>query len=366
MSTLFEIRIDSKSTDSDTCSRQESYPESNPMEFFNQKNDGIKKEEIFETINDYQEKSEEELNFLDEFPEEESTRKSKYDNFPKENLKEFFEESEINYDDSLFIKKEIKKPFKLIKPEVDSFQRYKVALKEFIPNLGFSFPNILKYNYFNYLFPPYQKMDKNPMPSTKEIRNILFSINSINESDSIFMDKSSNGAEKYFLKKASRKRKQRKRKFDADNIRIKIKRSLFRALRMKLNKTLVKSGSKKFFDFFPNKFTSDINKERVKPILNMSLKEIFLNKNLYSFENEDGLAKYKHNANVVKSEEIKNNQAIQNILNKTFRQLYEDYINSDEFKVHEINRLKSSKKHDSDYIDRYEMIAKNLISFFSQ
>ena len=49
MSTFFEIRIDSKSTDSDTCSRQESYPQNNPMEFFTKESDGKNKEENFET-----------------------------------------------------------------------------------------------------------------------------------------------------------------------------------------------------------------------------------------------------------------------------------------------------------------------------
>ena len=97
----------------------------------------------------------------------------------------------------------------------------------------------------------------------------------------------------------------------------------------------------------------------------MSLKDIFLNPILYNNEDKDGKEKYKHNSNVVESDEIKNNEKIQNILNKTFQQLYEDYINSDEFEVNEINRLKRDKKQDDDYIKRYKMIAKNLINFFS-
>ena len=31
------------------------------------------------------------------------------------------------------------------------------------------------------------------------------------------------------------------------------------------------------------------------------------------------------------------------IMNKTIRELYEEYINSDEFKINEINRLKNNK-----------------------
>ena len=45
--------------------------------------------------------------------------------------------------------------------------------------------------------------------------------------------------------------------------------------------------------------------------------------------------------------------------------MYEDYINSDEFNVNEINRLERVKKQDDDYIMRYKKVAKNLINFFS-
>ena len=99
--------------------------------------------------------------------------------------------------------------------------------------------------------------------------------------------------------------------------------------------------------------------------MNMTLKEIISNKDLYNFknENEKGFKNYKNNSEIVKSEEIKNYEELQNILNKTFRQLYEDYINSDEFKVDEINRLKYKKKEDSNYIEKYKIIAETFINF---
>ena len=220
-------------------------------------------------------------------------------------------------------------------------------------------------------------MDNNPMPSLKDIRDIFFPDNILNESDSISFEEPSNlltfrkskpveeEEEKYLYKRRRGKRKQRK--YNADNIRTKIKRSFLRYLRKKLNKILKNSGSKKFFDFFPYKFSGNVNKEENKKILKMTLEDIFVNKNLYKSEDKDGQEKYERNSDVVKSGEIKNNQAIQNILNKAFQQLYEDYINSDEFKVDEINRLKRDKKEeDFYYIERYKMIAKNLISFYSK
>ena len=51
-------------------------------------------------------------------------------------------------------------------------------------------------------------------------------------------------------------------------------------------------------------------------------------------------------------------------MNKTFRQLYTEYINSEEFNINEIKRLRQ-KKMGEDYIERYKNLAKNLIKFFS-
>ena len=50
-------------------------------------------------------------------------------------------------------------------------------------------------------------------------------------------------------------------------------------------------------------------------------------------------------------------------MNKPIRELYEEYINSDEFKIIEINRLKEKKMED-EYIEKYIIIARYLISFF--
>ena len=95
----------------------------------------------------------------------------------------------------------------------------------------------------------------------------------------------------------------------------------------------------------------------------MTLNEIYMNKELYKLEKKEGLSKYNRNLDVVESGEIKNNGKLQKIFNKTFSQLYEEYINSDVFNIDEINRLK--KKYGNDYIERYKILSKNLIYFFS-
>mgnify|MGYP007070307266 CR=1 FL=1 len=156
------------------------------------------------------------------------------------------------------------------------------------------------------------------------------------------------------------------RKENRDNIRKKIKRGFFNnVLPEKLNDKLRMIDRNEYFIKFPQFFASDVDKNRNKIIVDMSLKEIFENSELYSFEDKDkdknGYDKYLHNKKVV--EKIKNNDIFKKILSKTFRELYEEYLDSDEFKIDEINRLKESKM-ENHYIRRYKDIAKDLINFF--
>ena len=159
--------------------------------------------------------------------------------------------------------------------------------------------------------------------------------------------------------------KRRPRKDNIDNIRKKIKTRFFNhALINKLNDKLRSIGSKKYFERFPQNFVSDVHQKRNKEILNMTLKEIFEKKELYMHEKGKGLLNYAHNLKNVESEEIKENEEFKNILNKTFGELYKEYINSDEFKIDEIKRLKT--KNEDEYISRYIYLAENLIEYFSK
>lgn len=163
-----------------------------------------------------------------------------------------------------------------------------------------------------------------------------------------------------------RGQKKRKRKENADNIRIKAKRAFFNNVIYKaLNKLLKNIGSTQYFEKFPNKFTGDVNKKRNKCIVNMSLREIMVNEDLYKRENQKGFNQYLHNLNIVESEEIKANKEFKKILDKTFGELYENYINSDEFLIDEINRLKKEKMSNL-YIEKYKGFCKQLVSFFLQ
>ena len=152
------------------------------------------------------------------------------------------------------------------------------------------------------------------------------------------------------------------RKENKDNIRKKIKRGFFNnILCEKLNNKLRIIGSNQYITKFPQFFASDVDRKRNKIILDMTLQEIFENSELYIYEDKNGYANYLHNLEVV--EKIMNNNIFKKILSKTFKELYEEYLDSDEFNIDEINRLKKSKM-ENEYIRRYKNIAKDLINFF--
>ena len=198
------------------------------------------------------------------------------------------------------------------------------------------------------------------------------------ESYSSFLDESN---ETTLLNRKRTLGKRRDRKDNSDNIYRKIKRSFFNyTLINELNTELKISRSLYSFDKFPQNFVSNVTKADNKIILDMTLLEIFKNKDLYKPKKNDKTDKtdkkdkknetewlnnYNHNLTILEKKEINQNERIKNILNKTFREIYTEHINSNEFIVNEINRLKKKKMRD-EYIKNYIKLSKNLINFFSQ
>ena len=185
-------------------------------------------------------------------------------------------------------------------------------------------------------------------------RNSLFTNIEDKEIDSSTNDET-------FLKR--KKGFKKKRRFEnQDNIRKKIKRGfLNKALIIKINNILNDNKIRLYLERFPQKLVCDITKKSNKSLLNMSLEHIFEIKELYD---ENDLNNYYHNLKVIKSKEVQENLELKAILNKTYSELFEEYLNSKEFKVDEINRLKENKMENS-YIERYIYLAKHLIEFFS-
>ena len=216
-------------------------------------------------------------------------------------------------------------------------------------------------------------IDHNPMPTLDEIVHII-PINSNDQNDSFsFLELenllTNSGSKSILVEKENllgkkRLKRQRARKEEKDLIRVKIKRAfLNNFLKNKLNKELKSIGSKKYFEKFPKHFSSDHHKKRNKGVVYMTLGEIFEKKELYIYENEKGLSNFWHNLKIIQSEEIKKNEKFHKLLNKTFGELYREYL--DEFKINEQNRLKNKKMSD-DYLKEYLELLESLIEFFSQ
>ena len=213
--------------------------------------------------------------------------------------------------------------------------------------------------------------------STK-IFNITKETKETKESYSSFLDENN---ETSLLNRKRTRGNRRDRKDNSDNIYRKIKRSFFNyTLINELNTELKIARSVYSFEKFPQNFVSNVTKADNKIILDMTLLEIFKNKDLYKpkktdktdktdkkyKKNEtDWLNNYNHNLKLVEMKEINQNERIKKILNKTFREIYTEHINSNESIVNEIKLLKKKKMRD-EYIKNYIRLSKNLINFFSQ
>ena len=160
-------------------------------------------------------------------------------------------------------------------------------------------------------------------------------------------------------KKIKRSSNKRKRKDNTDNKRRKIKRSFFNCALIKmLNKILKSMGSKLYFIKLSQEFVGDVSKETNKKMLNQTIKEILENTKLYKINGANN-----HNSNVLKNKQIQESKEMNSIIEKTYIELFEEYIISDEFKTGEINRLRKKKMEES-YIDDYIFIANHMMEFF--
>ena len=77
-------------------------------------------------------------------------------------------------------------------------------------------------------------------------------------------------------------------------------------------------------------------------------------------KNESSKKKVDHNVYILNILEKYKKPVLKRILNTSLKELYEAYINSDEFKVNEINRLKKKNMNDW-YINRYIFLSKNFL-----
>ena len=145
-------------------------------------------------------------------------------------------------------------------------------------------------------------------------------------------------------------------------IRVSIKRTFMNTyLDRALNKKLEEAGFNTFFEKFPQSIASNVAKDFNKDLMNMSLKDIFKKEELYNANNRTN---FDCNLKVVDKIEKEGNPELNAILNRKLSCLFEEYLNSEEFGIDEINRLKHSKvKKDEYFIEKYIFLAQHFIEF---
>ena len=247
--------------------------------------------------------------------------------FPPE-LDEDFQEISQDFDWKIKNSENLPTPIKF----ENYFLERETEINSFISTKTF-----VKMKYFNVIY-----------PKRVSLFTLLESENSTND-------------ETFLRRKRSSQRK--KRLENLDNIVKKIKVGFLNtALIKKLNEKLKEIGCRLNLEKFPKNFVSDINHQRNNQLLQMTLKEIFEKKELYK-DNE--LEKYCNNLKVMENKDIKNNAELKRILNKKYYEVFEEYVNSEEFQVKEIKRLKEKKMED-DYIQNYINVAKHYVEYFSK
>ena len=148
-------------------------------------------------------------------------------------------------------------------------------------------------------------------------------------------------------------------------IRVNIFRTFMnRYLITALNKKLKKEGFITLFRKFPQSMVKKVAKDKNKILMNMRLKDIFKKEEFFVDKDRTNL---KHNIDIVDNINIERNPELNIFLNRKVFFLFEEYLNSEELGIDEINRLKKSKKiKDAYYIKKYIYLSLHFIEFWQE
>ena len=153
------------------------------------------------------------------------------------------------------------------------------------------------------------------------------------------------------------------RKLKPDSLRKKIKARFHKKLRQIINTQLKEAGSKYFFDNLPQCFITNINIGFNKPLLNITMRELF--QKTFGFKAKDR-EKIEYNIKVLKyiedNPDIKNNSKIDEFLDNTYKVIITKYLGGN-YLLEDIERLKKEGEKD-DYINRYSFIALHWVEFY--
>ena len=153
------------------------------------------------------------------------------------------------------------------------------------------------------------------------------------------------------------------RKLKPDSLRKKIKARLHKKLRQIINSKLKEAGSKFYLDMLPQSFITNINIGFNKPLLNITMRELF--KMNFGFKAKDR-EKIEYNIRILKyiedNPDINNNPLVRDFLDCKYSQIIKKYMEG-KYLLDDIERLKSEGE-EEDYINRYTFIALHWIEFY--
>ena len=195
-----------------------------------------------------------------------------------------------------------------------------------------------------------------PTENNNDFRKLINEVkNDIIKNDKIKMYFSNNNSDDVSNQKKGKKKKNITcRKENTDNINKKIKTRFLKLLRNYMNKKLKAARCKKQFKYIQQTCASNTNKDFNKEMLSMKLKDFFTKNILVSMNvkniKKTDLTNYEYNKKVYEHL-IKNNYNF-NFLDKTFIELFDEYLNSKQFEE-EIDNLRNNNKEKLEYIKNY-------------
>ena len=159
-------------------------------------------------------------------------------------------------------------------------------------------------------------------------------------------------------KKRNRKKNIPRRKFNTDNIRRKIISKFFYCLIKNINNKLKLIGIKKRFRNLPSifryNFISKVLHEKDKSKIDFTFEQL-ITKNILGIKMEEKIFIY--NLNVLKS---LNHSLLNIIVNMKFSQLYEEFLESEDFNDGKMNK----NEDDQNYINRCKKKAFEFLNFY--
>ena len=153
------------------------------------------------------------------------------------------------------------------------------------------------------------------------------------------------------------------RKLKPDSLRKKIKARFHKKLKQIINTKLKEVGSKYYLDSLPQSFITNINIAFNKPLLNMTMRELF--KKTFGIKAKDR-EKIEFNRRTMKfieeTPDINNNSDISDLFDSKYSEIIRKYMGG-KYLMEDIERLKLEGEKE-DYINRYTYIALHWIEFY--